>query len=214
MSPSSSTVDFSSPTSHHDEPKQDPMISRMMPHRSLTNNGPRTNSAQACTYLIQTFSQKPLPRVTPLQPFCPTKQPTRQRLSTVPTHTRNPNNKMSSTAPTRYKLIFYVPPGGVEAVKAAVFETGAGEFPGGKYKHTCWETTGTGQFLPVKGAGAKPAIGELLADESAFRLERVEEVRCEILCIDRETTAKAVGALKRAHPYEEPAYEVYKLEDF
>ncbi|PWW73334.1 hypothetical protein C7212DRAFT_332265 [Tuber magnatum] len=121
---------------------------------------------------------------------------------------------MSSTAPTRYKLIFYVPTSGLETVKTAVFETGAGEFPGGKYIQTCWETTGTGQFLPVKSAGAKPAIGELLPDESAFRLERVEEVRCEILCIDRETAVKAVGALRGAHPYEEPAYEVYKLEDF
>ncbi|KAG0137594.1 hypothetical protein HOY82DRAFT_576021 [Tuber indicum] len=120
---------------------------------------------------------------------------------------------MSGTASARYKLIFYVPLRDLEAVKTAVFKTGAGEFPGGKYKQTCWETTGTGQFLPVKGAGANPAIGELLADGSAFRLERVEEVRCEILCTDRETAVKAVGALKRAHPYEEPAYEVYKLED-
>ncbi|RPA89338.1 hypothetical protein L873DRAFT_665206 [Choiromyces venosus 120613-1] len=121
---------------------------------------------------------------------------------------------MASTAPARYKLIFYISPKCLEAVKTAIFETGAGESPGGKYKQTCWESTGITQFLPVKEAGANPTIGQLLADGSAFRLERVEEVRCEILCFGRDTAANAVGALKRTHPYEEPAYEVYKLEDF
>ena len=44
-------------------------------------------------------------------------------------------------------------------------------------------------------------------------LERVDEMRVEILCLGRQTMLQAVEALLKAHPYEEPAYEVYKLED-
>lgn len=46
------------------------------------------------------------------------------------------------------------------------------------------------------------------------KLEEVEEVRVETLCVGRDVAVKAVQALKEAHPYEEPAYEVIKLEDF
>ncbi|KAJ9647209.1 hypothetical protein H2201_003363 [Coniosporium apollinis] len=65
---------------------------------------------------------------------------------------------------------------------------------------------GTGQFRP--GKAANPNIG------SSGKLEQVEEVRCETLCVGQEVAQKAVQALKSAHPYEEPAYEVYRLEDF
>lgn len=43
-------------------------------------------------------------------------------------------------------------------------------------------------------------------------LEYVEEMKVEILCVGRETMLDAVTALVKTHPYEEPAYEVYKLE--
>ena len=69
----------------------------------------------------------------------------------------------------------------------------------------CFETPGTGQFQPNKGA--VPNIG------TVGKLERVDEMRVEVLCVGRDVMVGAVGALKNAHPYEEPAYEVYKLED-
>jgi hypothetical protein len=56
--------------------------------------------------------------------------------------------------------------------------------------------------------GANPAIGEV------GREEIVEEYKVEILCSDEENTRNAVRELKKAHPYEEVAYEVYKVEDF
>lgn len=111
----------------------------------------------------------------------------------------------TSTATPRYKLIFYVPAPSAEKCKEAIFSTGAGAFPGAKYTKTSFESLGTGQFLP--GNGAEPAIG------AVGTIERVEELRVEILCVGREVMERAVGALKAAHPYEEVAYEVYRMEE-
>lgn len=112
----------------------------------------------------------------------------------------------------RYKLIFYVPQSHLEAVKKAVFAAGAGTFPGGKYEKCCFESIGTGQFLPVAEKGANPTIGEKEEGKEEFRLERVLEVRCEVLCCGRECLVRSVEGLRKAHPYEEPAYEAYKME--
>lgn len=105
----------------------------------------------------------------------------------------------------RYKLVFFVPHSHLESCKEAVFATGAGTFPGGKYTKTCFQSPGIGQFLPNEGAN--PNIGSVGA------LEKVEEMKVEILCVGREVMQEAVKALLKAHPYEEPAYEVYKLEN-
>ncbi|PNP45084.1 hypothetical protein TGAMA5MH_03134 [Trichoderma gamsii] len=107
---------------------------------------------------------------------------------------------------TVFRLIFYVPETHVEACKAAIFAAGAGIYPNSSYTECCWTTSGTGQFRPV--AGANPHIG------TVDKLEFVTEVRVEAPCVGRDVAKAAVEALKKAHPYEEPAYEVYKLEDF
>ncbi|KAJ5737167.1 uncharacterized protein N7483_002292 [Penicillium malachiteum] len=114
---------------------------------------------------------------------------------------------MSATTdlPDRYKLIFFVPPTDLEACKEAIFATGAGSFPGGKYTKCCFQTNGTGQFLPSQDAN--PAIG------AVGTLERCEEVKAEIMCLGREVMSDAVQALIKAHPYEEVAYEVYRMEN-
>lgn len=106
----------------------------------------------------------------------------------------------------RFKLVFFVPLSALEACKAAIFSAGAGRYPGGKYTECCWTVLGTGQFRP--GGMANPHIGSVGA------LEEVPEVRVETLCIGAEIAKKSVEALKIAHPYEEPSYQVYKLEDF
>lgn len=105
----------------------------------------------------------------------------------------------------RYKLVFFVPPSDLEKCKEAIFATGAGTFPGGKYSKCAFQTTGAGQFLPSDTAN--PAIGQ------QGILETVEEVKVEIMCFSREVMVKAVGELVKAHPYEEVAYEVYRVED-
>ncbi|KAK4224443.1 GTP cyclohydrolase 1 type 2/Nif3 [Podospora fimiseda] len=107
----------------------------------------------------------------------------------------------------RYKLVFYVPPTALKACKTAIFAAGAGRYPGpGNYTECCFTTLGRGQFRP--GDTANPHIGQLKT------LQFVDEVKVEILCVGEETARDAVAALKKSHPYEEPAYEVYKLEDF
>ncbi|KAJ5964083.1 uncharacterized protein N7479_003959 [Penicillium vulpinum] len=111
----------------------------------------------------------------------------------------------TSALPDRYKLIFFVPTANVEHCKEAIFATGAGSFPGGKYTKCCFQTVGTGQFLPNEGAD--PAVGAVGA------LERCEEVKVEVMCLGRDVMLNAVDALVLAHPYEEVAYEVYKMEN-
>ncbi|EGC46415.1 conserved hypothetical protein [Histoplasma capsulatum var. duboisii H88] len=105
----------------------------------------------------------------------------------------------------RFKLIFFAPLTHVEACKDAVFDAGAGQYPQGKYTKVCFQSPGTGQFLP--GGDANPTIGKVGS------LEFVEEMRVEVLCMGRATMQEAVKALVKAHPYEEPGYEVYKLEN-
>ena len=102
-----------------------------------------------------------------------------------------------------YKLAFFVPEAHLQAVKEAVFATGAGRI--GDYEYCCWEVEGTGQFRPLNGAN--PFIGR------HGELESVREFRVELVCDDSLIRA-AVAALKLAHPYEEPAYDVWKLETF
>ncbi|SEL84606.1 NGG1p interacting factor NIF3 [Halomonas daqiaonensis] len=101
-----------------------------------------------------------------------------------------------------YKLAFFVPVEDAEAVKEAVFATGAGRI--GDYEACCFQTPGTGQFRPLEGAD--PHIGQV------GDLEQVEELKVELACAD-ELIQPAIAALKLAHPYEEPAYDVWQLAD-
>lgn len=102
-----------------------------------------------------------------------------------------------------YKLVFFVPESHIEQVKAAVFAAGAGRI--GDYEACCWQMLGQGQFRPL--AGASPFIG------TADRLETVTEYRVEMVCTNEHIHA-AVKALKHAHPYEEPAFEAWRLDLF
>ncbi|MCG8312307.1 MAG: YqfO family protein [Pseudomonadales bacterium] len=102
-----------------------------------------------------------------------------------------------------YKLVFFVPADHKEAVKKAVFGAGAGKI--GDYECCSWEVLGTGQFRPL--SGANPYVGK------QQQLEHVPEYRVEMVCAD-DLIQEVVVAMKRAHPYEEPAYDVWKLEVF
>ncbi|MDM5271572.1 NGG1p interacting factor NIF3 [Sulfurovum sp. zt1-1] len=102
-----------------------------------------------------------------------------------------------------YKLNFYVPVKEKEAVKYALFNIGVGKFE--NYEHCSFEALGMGQFKPINNAD--PYIGTI------GEVERVEEYKVEMICQDDLITL-AIQTLKKAHPYEEVAYEVFKMEDF
>jgi hypothetical protein len=93
-----------------------------------------------------------------------------------------------------------VPREALEATRGAVFAAGAGRI--GEYERCSWYAAGTGTYLG--GEGTSPAHGE------AGREQRVAELRVETVVPD-ELLAAVVAALKDAHPYEEPAYDVYAL---
>lgn len=101
-----------------------------------------------------------------------------------------------------YKLCFYVPESHLEPVKQAVFSAGGGQI--GDYDSCCWQVLGQGQFRPRQGAN--PFIGK------TGELERVAEYRVELVCRD-ELIREVVAALRAAHPYEEPAFDVWQLAD-
>jgi dinuclear metal center YbgI/SA1388 family protein len=98
------------------------------------------------------------------------------------------------------KWVVYVPHENAEAVQQAVFEAGAGHI--GDYSHCSWSVSGIGQFLPHEGAS--PAIG------SVGSVERVPEDRFEVVAPARARAA-VLAAMRAAHPYEEPAFDIFAL---
>lgn len=95
-----------------------------------------------------------------------------------------------------------MPAESLEATRSAVFEAGAGRI--GEYERCSWYTAGTGTFLG--GEGTDPAVGE------SGHEEHVPELRVEVV-VPEEALEDVLDALRRAHPYEEPAYDVYPLLD-
>ena len=98
------------------------------------------------------------------------------------------------------KLVVFVPPEALDPVRDALFAAGAGRI--GAYERCSWYTEGTGTFLG--GEGTEPAVGEAGGEE------RVPELRLETV-FPAERHEEVVAALRRAHPYEEPAFDVYQL---
>jgi hypothetical protein len=98
------------------------------------------------------------------------------------------------------KLIVFVPREALDSVREALFAAGAGRI--GNYEHCSWYTEGTGTFLG--GEGTSPNVGR------AGREERVAELRLETI-FPAERQEEVLAALRRAHPYEEPAIDVYDL---
>lgn len=101
------------------------------------------------------------------------------------------------------KWVVMVPVENASAVQDALFEAGAGRI--GDYSQCSWTVTGTGQFLPADGAN--PTIGTVGA------VEQVREDRVEVIA-PRGKRSAVLGALRAAHPYEEPAFDVFELAAF
>src|SRR5262245_444575 len=98
------------------------------------------------------------------------------------------------------KLIVFVPREALDTVRNALFGAGAGGI--GDYQRCSWYTEGTGTFLG--GEGTSPSVGQ------AGREQRVAELRLETI-FPAERQEAIVAALRNAHPYEEPAFEIYDL---
>lgn len=98
------------------------------------------------------------------------------------------------------KWVIYVPRENADAVRAAVFDAGAGHI--GDYSHCSWSVSGIGQFLPHDGA--TPTVG------SVGTVERVEEDRFEVVAPARARAA-VLAAMRAAHPYQEPAFDIFAL---
>ena len=101
-----------------------------------------------------------------------------------------------------YKLTVFIPEEVLEKVKAALFAAGAGTI--GNYEQCCWQVKGEGQFMPM--AGSNPHLG------SQDKLEKVAEWRVEMV-VKTSMIAEVIKALKQAHPYETPAYDVLEVLD-
>lgn len=98
------------------------------------------------------------------------------------------------------KWVVFVPADNADAVREAMFAAGAGHI--GDYSHCSWSVPGTGQFLPTEGAS--PAIGKVGS------IERVPEDRVEMVAPTR-LRAHVLAAVRNAHPYEEPAFDIVTL---
>ncbi len=99
------------------------------------------------------------------------------------------------------KIVVYVPQGYEENVRQAMCDVGAGFI--GKYSHCSFAAEGIGTFLPLEGT--KPFLGKQDV------LEKAKEVRLETI-VSQSLCNTVLEAMKKAHPYEEPAYDVYTVE--
>jgi len=102
----------------------------------------------------------------------------------------------------KYRRIdVYVPASHLEEVKAAMFDAGAGTI--GRYDRCCFAVSGCGQFRPLPGAD--PFIG------SEGKTEQVPEWKIELICPEEKLRA-VINAMRRAHPYETPAFQHWSVE--
>lgn len=99
-----------------------------------------------------------------------------------------------------FKIVIFVPGSHADKIREVLAEAGCGHI--GNYDFCSFSTKGIGRFRPLDGA--KPFIGE------AGKIEEVEEEKIETIC-PREKLETVVVALKKAHPYEEPAIDIYQL---
>lgn len=98
------------------------------------------------------------------------------------------------------KIVVFVPKTHTEIVRQALGDAGAGKI--GNYSHCSYSVDGVGRYKPL--SGAKPFIGEV------GKPEEVEEERIECVC-DKEKAKEVISAMRKVHPYEEVAFDIYPL---
>lgn len=107
------------------------------------------------------------------------------------------------TAPrsSQVKLVVFIPHAAVDRVSEALYAAGAGRI--GAYERCGYHLHGEGTFFGTDSTN--PAVGQ----KGVF--ERVAETRLETVC-PKARLAEVIAALRRTHPYEEPAFDIYPLE--
>lgn len=98
------------------------------------------------------------------------------------------------------KIVIYVPASHGDTIRKSLAESGAGHI--GNYDYCSFTTRGTGRFRGNEDS--KPFIGE------KGKIEAVEEERIETIC-QVEKLNQVLEAIKAAHPYDEPAIDIYPL---
>lgn len=98
------------------------------------------------------------------------------------------------------KIVVTVPEADADRLRKVIGQASGGRV--GNYTYTSFSVKGIGRFRPEQGA--KPAIGEV------GKLEEVSEERIEVTC-ELAQAKKVVEAIRQAHPYEEPAIDVYPM---
>jgi hypothetical protein len=99
------------------------------------------------------------------------------------------------------KIVVFVPEADLARVSDAMFQAGAGRI--GEYSQCSFRLAGTGTFFGSEAAN--PTIGR------RGRREEVSEWRLEVVCPENRLQP-IIAAMRQAHSYEEPAYDVYPLQ--
>jgi dinuclear metal center YbgI/SA1388 family protein len=107
---------------------------------------------------------------------------------------------LESQADPLDKLVVFVPRLEAQALIDVLAAAGAGSI--GDYDRCAWTADGIGTFRP--GAGAVPTIGEV------GTIAEVPETRIEMV-VPRAYRAAVITALRAAHPYEEPAFDLLAM---
>lgn len=100
------------------------------------------------------------------------------------------------------KIAFFVPESHQKNVEDALFAVGCGRL--GNYENCAYHVEGQGCFRPM--AAAAPFIG------TCGQTEIVDEVRVEMV-FPIHLQHRVIEALYESHPYEEPAFDLYRLEN-
>lgn len=98
------------------------------------------------------------------------------------------------------KIVVFVPKTHTDIVRKAMGDAGAGKI--GNYSYCTYSVDGVGRYKPQEGA--KPFIGEI------GKYEEVEEERIECVC-DKDRAKEVIKAIKKVHPYDEVALDIYPL---
>ncbi len=98
------------------------------------------------------------------------------------------------------KIVVFVPKSHTDIVRQAMGDAGAGKI--GNYSHCSYSVDGIGRYKPLEGAN--PTIGEV------GKFEEVEEERVECVC-ERKVAKEVIKAIRKVHPYEEVAFDIYPL---
>jgi len=110
--------------------------------------------------------------------------------------------KLIMSQSNKVKIVVFVPESHADVVREAIGKAGAGKI--GDYTFCSFSSKGTGRFKPEDGAHL--AIGEV------GKLESVQEERIEVVC-EQKNLVDVIKSIKKTHPYEEVALDVYPLEE-